>query len=249
MAQGRAYEKGLHAKIKNIVGPHITVHDQKGGHAPDVELSRTANPTSIIGLEVKNKSTDTMGGTSLRFQNKELSDTPVKPVDAFDMVFPEIKNRITDPILNYIPRANELILAFNNENTECNYEDISGFPAKIPVAVRIQLRREGLQKRIQSFYQFDMDPWKSFYRSKGNSYIQIGDKGLFHLGENPWNLPVPELKGEISFEVRLYAAGTHGRPYAGVEIALKFKRLKCDVSPYNLNREEDIVALFNGDQA
>ena len=245
MSQGRAYEKELHTKIKNTVGPHITVHDQKGGHAPDTELSRTADPTSITGLEVKNKATDTMGGTSLRFQNGEISDTPVKPVDAFGMVLPKIKERITAPVLDYISRANELILAYNHEHPEWKYEAICGFPAKIPVAVRIQLRRDGLQRRVQSFYQFDMEPWKSFYRSKGNSYIQIGDKGLFHLGENPWNLPVPELKGSISFEVRLYAAGTRGRPYARVEIALKFKRLNCDISPYNLNDVKHIATLFN----
>jgi hypothetical protein len=131
-----------------------------------------------------------------------------------------------------------------NSQTTVQHPLITGFPTKIPVSVRKQLVKEGYQKKIQSFYTFLLDSWKQFYREKGSSYIQIGDKGFFHFGENPLNLPIPEITGTLSLEVRLYAAGTGGKPFARVEIALKFKDLKCEKSPYTLNDPQHIALLF-----
>ena len=99
-------------------------------------------------------------------------------------------------------------------------------------------------KIFKHFYNFDIESWKAFYREKGCSYIQIGDKGLFHLGENPLNLPVPEILGSICLELRLYAAGTNGKPCGKVEIAIKFKSLVCGKSPYTLDNKNHITELF-----
>jgi len=140
-------------------------------------------------------------------------------------------------------RANELIEEYNTTSTT-KYEMLTGFPTKIPVVVRKQLVKEGYQKKIQSFYVFDLASWKQFYRKKGSSYIQIGDRGFFHFGENPLNLPVPEITGNLSLEVRLGAAGTGGRPFARVEIRMLFKGLKCEKSPFTLNNTEHITRLF-----
>ena len=46
------------------------------------------------------------------------------------------------------------------------------------------------------------------YRKKGINYIQIGGAGLFHMGENPANLPIPKLEGAINLEVRAGRSGS-----------------------------------------
>jgi hypothetical protein len=242
MAQGRLYETQLHARFKETVAPCVTVFPQAGGHGIDLEFQHTKYPKPV-GTEIKLNVTDTMGGSSLRFSESTLSSVPVKPVPGFDAVFPAIQARITLALQDYVRRANELIVLHNTTSPE-KYAPITGFPAKIPVEVRKQCKKEGFQQRIQSMYDSTIDTWKAFYRAKGNSYIQIGGKGLFHLGENPLDLPVPEITGSISFEVRLYAAGTGGKPYARVEIALKFKKLTCEKSPYTLDNKEHIAELF-----
>jgi hypothetical protein len=242
MALGRLYETRLYNAFKATVPTAISVLPQAGGHGIDIPIVHPACPHPV-GIEAKQKHTDTMAGTSLRFSNSILSEAPVKPVDAFDTVFPTIRDRITQPILDYMQRANELITEFNT-TAPVTYSLLTGFPAIIPVPVRRQMVAEGYQKKVQSTYDFNLEAWKSFYRKKGSSYIQIGDRGFFHLGENPLNLPIPELVGSISLEVRLYAAGTNGRPYARVEIALKFKRLNCNVSPYTLDKPAHILELF-----
>jgi hypothetical protein len=240
--QGVLYEANLYGMFTSALSAVLTVLPQAGGHGIDIPFVHPACPRPL-GIEAKRRHTDTMAGTSLRFSDGALCETPVKPVDAFNTVFPAIRDRITQPILDYMRRANELILAFNT-TAPVHYKPVTGFPAIIPVPVRKQMIAEGYQKKIQSTYDFSLEAWKAFYRAKGSSYIQIGDRGFFHMGENPLNLPVPELLGSISLEVRLYAAGTNGNPYARVEIALKFKRLSCTVSPYTLDNPAHIAQLF-----
>lgn len=242
MAQGRQYEQQAHSLFKENTPAAVTVFPQAGGHGIDIEFQHKSTPNRI-GIEVKRRSTDTMGGTSLRFNEGSFSNTPLHPVNGFSTVFPEIQGRLTLPIQQYIHRVNELITEHNKLSPE-KYEFISGFPAKIPVLIRKQCVREGFQRKIQSFYTFDIESWKAFYREKGCSYIQIGDKGLFHLGENPLNLPVPEILGSICLELRLYAAGTNGKPCGKVEIAIKFKSLVCGKSPYTLDNKNHITELF-----
>jgi hypothetical protein len=242
MAQGRKYEQQAHSLFKENAPPSVTVFPQAGGHGIDIEFQHKSFPNRI-GIEVKRRRTDTMGNTSLRFNEGSLSNTPVKPINGFSTVFPEIQGRLTLPIQQYIHRVNELITEHNKLSPE-KYKLISGFPDEIPVLIRKQCIKEGFQEKIQSFYNFDIESWKAFYRAKGNSYIQIGDKGLFHLGENPLNLPVPEILGSISLELRLYAAGSKGRPSSRVEIAIKFKGLVCEKSPYTLDNKNHITELF-----
>jgi len=238
--KGVLYEKAIYTRFKEVTAGYITVHPT-GGHHPDLPFTHPSL-NKQVAAEIKNSSHDTMGGTSLRFKDT-LSPTPVKPVEAFETIFPLIQEKITVPVLRYIERANELIAELNAGSPQ-HHEQITGFPAKIPVLVREQLVREGYQSKIQSFYTIPLDSWKQFYRTKGSSYLQIGDKGLFHFGENPLNLPIPEITGTLSLEVRLGAAGTGGKPFARVEIRMFFKGLTCDPSPYTLDNPEHIKALF-----
>jgi len=240
--KGMLYEKKTYNCLRDNVPSSVRVLKQAGGHGRDACVEHSICPNDV-GFEMKRNVGDTMGGTSLRYSNNNLLDTPVRRVDGFYMIFPVIQARIIEPIREYLCRANELIVIRNMHSPD-KYEPITEFPARIPVNVRERLMLEGFQNKIQSMYPYDIENWKAFYRDKGNSYIQIGGKGLFHLGENPLNLPVPEINGSICLEVRLYPRGAEGKPYVRVEIALKFKGLICNTSPYSLDNKNDVVKIF-----
>ena len=80
--------------------------------------------------------------------------------------------------------------------------------------------------------------------------MQIGGAGLFYLDENPANLPVPKLEGEIDIELRagrsgstLNAAGV--RRVSGLlraQARLKFK----GESPISLDSPSGIAKLAEG---
>ena len=240
---GYKYQYDVHQCMTSMNLSSITILPEETGGVDIPIRSHALNRT--IGIEVKQKHTDTMGGTSLRFDLANgLSQKPLKDIIGFDSMYPIINARISDPIYRFVEKCNDYIDEYNLTSPSLKYSHIVGFPALIPVVVRKRLVKDGFQAKIQSKYIFNIDSHKSFYRTKGNSYIQIGNRGLFHLGENPLNLPVPELLGNISIEVRLLAAGTKGKPCAKVEIALKFKGLECASSPYTLNNSDHIKLLF-----
>jgi len=72
-------------------------------------------------------------------------------------------------------------------------------------------KEEGLLKPVNAVVKRNTDFICDHYTNKGVHYIQIGDSGLFHLGENPANLPVPKLEGEINLEVRAGRSGSRKR--------------------------------------
>ena len=94
-------------------------------------------------------------------------------------------------------------------------------------------------------------------------YIQIGGAGLFYMGKNPLNLPVPEFNGEIQVEVRIgYAGDSSGSTSkaftnkAGSKNIIEARRaeLRCigrmltrSKSPYSLDNMNDVKKLFGAE--
>ena len=100
-----------------------------------------------------------------------------------------------------------------------------------------------INAKIKKNTQFIID----HYKDKGIHYIQIGGAGLFYLDQNPANLPIPKLEGEIDIELRagrsgssLNAAGQ--RRVSGLlraQARLKFK----GSSPISLDSEVGVAQI------
>jgi hypothetical protein len=213
-----------------------------------------------FNIEIKASMKDQMGGGSVAYDrsSKRLTPSPkllasTEPEDleilmkAVEEKFPQI-NRYLDFLATQEPK--ELHKQYAK----------GGVPFIAAYAAKEQAVKKGYQKAIQSYVKLDSRYIKNLYNGKNVYYIQIGKAGLFYMGKNPLNLPVPEFNGEIQVEVRIgYAGDTKGstsRAFskkAGSEEVIQARRgevraigrmLTKSKSPYSLDNVEDIKKLF-----
>ena len=83
-------------------------------------------------------------------------------------------------------------------------------------------------------------------------YIQIGGSGLFYMGKNPFNLPVPELSAKFRIEMRLGYSGTKSTfpttpptEARGAGLRLQGRMLTKVKSPYSLDNPKDVITLLS----
>lgn len=196
-----------------------------------------------FNIEVKLSADDQMGGGSFTYDMRSKKFTPAKKLDPADeemlMTAVQQKTRALD---TYIKAAQKL--------TPVKYHKaINGVPIKVSKAGRDELKDRGLLKDINTKVTTDAKFIEKHYNKKGVYYIQIGGAGLFYMGKNPFNLPIPRLTGEIQVEIRLAYSGTRGTFPDGTETrtaGLRFQgRLKTKGrSPHTIDTEAGIKKLF-----
>ncbi len=78
------------------------------------------------------------------------------------------------------------------------------FGDPIPTQAIQMLKDAGLYEGMMAVDAFNIDNIGEMYRAKEYPvyYIHIQGKGLFHMGENPLNLPVPKLTGKATITLR-----------------------------------------------
>ena len=89
------------------------------------------------------------------------------------------------------------------------------------------------------YLDVDDDCIQSYYRRKGNAYIQVEGYGLYHLGEDPAGLGVPEFRLQQRMRVRVK---THTKTNFSVTCAFQPVNIRRDLmpSPYSLDDPEKI---------
>lgn len=196
-----------------------------------------------FNIEVKLSPDDQMGGGSFIYDLKTKKFTPAKKMDPSDeeLLLSAVKQKTKD-LDNYIYAAQEL------EPTEY-HKRISGIPIKVAKSGRDILKAQGLLKAINTKVITDASFIEKHYNKKGVYYIQIGGAGLFYMGRNIFDLPVPRLKGEIQVEIRLAYSGTKGTFPDGTETrtaGLRFQgRLRTKgKSTHTIDTVQGIEKLF-----
>ena len=176
--------------------------------AGDIEGTLNGKPFNI---EVKLSPDDQMGGGSFIYDMRSKKFTAAKKMDPADesLLLAAVQDK-TKALDNYIQAARKL-------DPVKYHKDISGIPIKVSKAGRDELKAKGLLKDINTKVITDARFIEKHYNKKGVYYIQIGGAGLFYLGRNIYNLPVPRLKGEIQVEIRLAYSGTKGKFPDGTE--------------------------------
>ena len=260
--KGLDYELKVHSAMKaaNIEG--LDSGDKPGAGFSNVgsgDIEATYQGKSF-NIEIKSGIKDQMGGGSLRYErkNKTLIPSPklaasTEPEDL------EILLNATKTKFKEINKYLDFLKTQEPKKVHAEYANV-GVPFICSQEARSAAVKGGYQKAIQSYVKLDSRYITNLYNGKNVYYIQIGKAGLFYMGKNPLNLPVPAFKGEINVELRVgYAGDTKGstsRAFtkkAGSEELIQARRaeLRCigrmitkSKSPYSLDKKEDVQKLF-----
>ena len=178
-------------------------------------------------LEVKQNSKTQMGGTSLAYDGVNFSTSKAEMFDT----------RLLRNVIAAAKRKQPAIDKF------LRYIGADGVPFTCSKETWKEARDQGLLKEVNTKVQTDAEFICRHYREKGVNYIQIGGSGLFHLGENPANLPIPKLQGKVDIEMRLGAGGSKNNNIgAGFRVQA---RLKDSVqSKYSFENPEEINKIL-----
>jgi hypothetical protein len=239
--QGLVYEQKVYAALKkaNIKGLDVGAKPAAGFSrhgAGDIEATVDGMPFNI---EVKLSGNDQMGAGQLVYDYKTNTIQPHGNLAA--KTAPEDLELILDAARQKIPAVRKYIQVLRREHGV----HVDGFPARIPKPVRIQMTDAGhsepINARIMTNSQYIVD----HYNAKGVYYIQIGGAGLFYLGSNPLDLPIPPFAGQARIEMRLKYSGPSGdsdlRRAEWVAIGRMVSTMQ---SPYTLDDAKSVQAMF-----
>ena len=244
---GLDYELKVHNAMKAANIPGLNAGDKptagfSNQGAGDIEASYNSKPFNI---EIKASAKDQMGGGSFQYDFATKQFTPVKEMNPEDLelMLAAAKEKVND-LDNYIIAARKLEPVQFHKN-------ISGVPIKVSKAGRDILKKDGLLAKINKNVSTSASFIIRHYNKKGVYYIQIGGAGLFYMGKNPFNLPVPELNAEIQIEMRLgFGGGKLSFPTnppieaRSAGLRLQGRLLTKSKSPYTLDKVEDVKTLF-----
>ena len=247
-AGGLAYELKVYKAMKGAridglnVGEKPTTAGFSNVGSGDIEASYKNDPFNI---EIKASAKDQMGGTSFRYDMNSKTFTPAKEMDQDDLnlFMPVMKQKAVD-IDNYIK-------ASWKEEPKDFHKNNSGVPIKVSTEARANLKKSGLTAKIATNIKAPVSFIIKHYNKKNVYYIQIGGAGLFYMGKNPLNLPVPELNAEIQVELGLRFGGGKlsfptdpPTPARSAGLRIQGRMLTKNKSPYNLDDVEDVKKLF-----
>jgi len=208
----------------------------------DIEASYLNKP---LNIEIKASAKDQMGGGSFRYSYSTKTFEPAKEMDPEDLelLMSAAKEKSTD-IDNYIEAARKI------EPIEY-HKNINGIPLKISIEGRSKLKTDGLHAKINRNIKTDTKFIIKHYNKKNVYYMQVGRAGLFYMGKNPFNFPIPELTGEIQVEMRLGFGGGKGSfptdpstPARSAGLRLQGRLLTKGKSPFSLDNLKDVQQLF-----
>ena len=227
--QGFEYENTVISALKES-GFCGNITEGAGASAADADADFEVNGVRHL-VEVKKDVGAQMGGTSARYIDGKFNITSDSvDVDTQEMIISALKTRV-EPIEAMLERVG-----------------IDQFPASCPKDTWNEAKTEGFLKPINAKIRKDTDFIVNHYNKKGINYIQIGGAGLFYMGDNPANLPIPKLEGEIDIELRAGRSGSkvNAQGVAMVGGGLRAQgRLKFKgKSPFTLDDVDSIKGLF-----
>ena len=244
--RGKAYERVVYKNAKGVKNPIFKIkgkQTEKEG-APDIQFEIAGQ---AFNVEVKLERA--RYGSVLADVNLESLDniTFAKDYTFNKEVEKAIKNN-KENLNNYRKEAQALGQNMSDFDKGVINKDIWE-----------QLQKKGLLRKARANITLSTDIVKEIYNKKNPPvyYIQIKGKGLFYMGKNPFNLPIPELSGEVEVEVGLNTPGTIYRQVKGKKIDTgnrnfhirmkPFKLKGIGKSPFNIETANGINKLLKSD--
>lgn len=260
---GYQYELAVHKTVSAAAVQGLNPGDKPAaGYSPhgagDIEASFNGKPFNV---EVKLNKKAQMGGGSVKYDrssgNVLASEKLAASADAADL------SLILSAVKSKIPQMDQYLDALSEIEPKSIHKEYAdaGIPFVSSKDARSQLKKSGHHKAINSIVMLSAKHISNMYNSKGVYYIQIGGAGLFYMGKNPLNLPVPEFVGEARVEIRLgFAGDTQGTTTSGfnkkigntgtpiparrAEVRCLARLLTSSSSPYTLDSVDSIQKLF-----
>ncbi len=259
---GLVYELKVHTAMKTAKVPTLDSGEKPGAGfsnvgSGDIEAFYNGNPFNI---EIKASIKDQMGGGSLRYDRNIKEFIPSEKLAA--STEPEDLSIIIDAAKIKLPEIDKYLDFLKTQEPKKVHAEYAkaGVPFICSTDARQAAVKGGYQRAVQSYIKLGSRYITNLYNGKNVYYIQIGKAGLFYMGKNPLNLPVPAFQGEINVEFRIgYAGDTKGgtsRSFskkAGSEEIIQARRaeLRCigrmitkSKSKYSLDNVDDIEKLF-----
>jgi hypothetical protein len=248
--KGTIYENNLYNKIKEV---------KEKEHLVQLDILPKSSTCSNTGVDIPLKLYDNLLSIEAKLNNAQMGGTSFKYDRESERLTITDCNTDSEILIEYAKKQihdlNKYIDTLKKQEPVAFHEKNKGFPIKATTTARATLKQMGLQAKVDNKYNHPIKFLKEHYKKKGINYIQISDKGFYHLGDNPFNFPIPEVEGDFLVEIRVgFAGGKINVPQntsvtarsAGLRIQGRIKGLK-EKSHYSLDRQEDIKKLFSKD--
>jgi len=245
--KGVEYEIKVHSALVSAQIPELDAGAKPiGGFSRhgsgDIEAKYQGKPFNI---EVKSSAKDQMGAGQLKYSRE------INAVSAHPNLVQKTEETDLKMILDAANQKTEAAAAYIDKLKELGV-NVEGFPCYVPKSIRTQMTDSGMSKPLNAIVVGDTKYITKHYNKKGVYYIQIGGAGLFYLGENPLNLPIPQFQGDARIELRIKYAGGSKTTKDPVKAELRraewvaIGRLMTKVkSEYSLDDVESIKKLFS----
>lgn len=193
---GFLYETKVLDAIKKVgILGNVCTSAGSNANAPDADFKIK---DEVYNLEIKLNDKAQMGGSSIAY-------------DFFTKIFNFVKtpDEDTSQILIDVISSKQTELDKLIEFIEANEKNIS-VPRKLPLICTKQTWQHAQQAGLLVNIKIpcSIEFLKKHLHNKNIFYIQIGGKGLYHLGQNPANLPIEELNGNFCAEIRTARSGS-----------------------------------------
>jgi len=196
------------AKVNGLIAGDAPGAGYSNVGAGDIQASYNNQPFNI---EVKLNAKAQMGGGSVRYNRQTGELIPSEKLSASSdpgdlaIILAAVKSKI--PAMdNYLDQLATIAPISIHSTYAAN-----GIPFVASKDAREKLKTSKFQKQLNDIIHIDAKHISNMYNKKGVYYIQIGGAGLFYMGQNPLNLPIPPFQGEAQIEIRLgYAGDTNG---------------------------------------
>lgn len=200
---------------------------------------------ALYNVEIKSSPRAQMGGGTVSYDGAN-NFAMTKEQEDF-----EITTLILQAIQDNKSKIDEMLFFIKNQKPQDVQNRIVGFPL---VSTHTAWHLAQTKNKLVNLKVSASINWiRNFYAKKGVDYIQIGGAGLFYLSDNPANLPIPQLDGEVDLEIRTGANGARPRKYGKNKLTylvvggfLRVQaRLKINSSsPYSLDNPQSIQDML-----
>ena len=103
-----------------------------------------------------------------------------------------------------------------------------------------EMVRQDYKRFTDKYLNVPLSSLFSYYAAKNTSYIQIGGYGMYYMGSNPANLPVPQFNGALRLRIRTKRGGSNPIYNYRFTTALQVTQ-KPSRSIYNIDNNIDFL--------